>query len=604
MLKKKKIKVTSTERKIKYADGYKDNLAGTAKLPLKINKHLWNGDVFLIDEAPFEGIIGMDMLKALGVKINVKDETLEISENIEPVTSVYVHSARISVAEIEELNKGAKHKATPKQEQFFKRFLASKKTEFEKLRGVSDVMEHKIYLKPGTVPVKQRYYKMSPAKQQIAHQQVDELLEKGLIEESTSPWASPILLVEKKTKDYRMCVDYRTLNKSTIPNSFPLPHIRDIISKLKSSNFVSSLDLESGYHQIKMDKSSVPLTAFTVPGKGLYQYLVMPFGLCNAPATFQSVMESVLRPVLGKYCLVYLDDIIIFSETFEEHIHHLKEIFRLLLKAGFKINWKKCQFLKPYVEYLGHVVGQGEVRVVKKKVDAVLKMKRPKNQKEVRSFLGLVNWYRAFIKGCAEKAVPLSRLLQKHTKFKWGEEEQKSFDLLKKDLTEAPVLICPDFTKKFEIHVDASLTGLGAVLIQRKNRQERVVAYASRTLNRRERNWTTTERELLAIVYGIEHFREYVDGSEFTVITDHSALQWLHNLKNPSGKLARWIIRLSQYNFNIVHRKGKFNVVPDCLSRASYHETPPEDDKPADDVEIAAFNPEFRFFECYGSMVY
>lgn len=429
---------------------------------------------------------------------------------------------------------------------------------------------------------------MSPKKLAIAHDQVEELLSNDIIEESCSPWSSPILLVEKKNGKFRMCVDYRLLNKNTVPCAYPLPRIKDIFNRLKTANFISSLDLESGYHQIPMARESIPLTAFTVPGKGLFQFKRMPSGLCNAPATFQSTMEHILRPVLGRFVFVYLDDIIIFSETYDEHVRHLKEVFRLLRDAGLRINWEKCQFLQPYVEYLGHVVGQGEIRVIPKKVEAVLNLPPPTRRKEVRSFLGLVNWYRSFIKNCAGKSAPLSRLLQKDVKFVWTEREQNAFDLLKKCLTEAPVLVCPDFNQKFEIHVDASLIGVGAVLIQRKNRKERVVAYASKTLNRQQRNWSTTERELYAIVFGIETFREYVDGSKFLVVSDHAPLQWLHSLKNPSGKLARWITKLGQFNFEVIHRKGKHNVVPDCLSRAPYHELPVATDVNDKDIELSA----------------
>lgn len=594
-LQDKGIFIEPSKLHVRFADKRRSKIEGVAHVDLVINGHTWSGPVYLVKNLSSDGILGLNTMSDLDIKICVKEGILEFPDSILPVVKFYARNLRLEATELEQLSEEAKFKPTAKEKKIFDQFMRKIKNKFKSIRGIANVPKHRIYFKPGTVPKKQRYYPMSPVKKEIAHKQVDELLEKGLIRESESPWSSPILLVEKKNKDFRLCVDYRLVNKSVVPNSYPLPRMREIFSQLKDANYISSLDLEAGYHQIPMHEDSIECTAFTVPGKGLYEFCVMPFGLCNAPASFQSAMDNVLRCALGKFVFVYLDDIIIFSKTFGEHMMHLKKVFKLLRKANLKINWEKCQFMSPYVEYLGHVVGQGEIRVIKKKVDAVLRLLPPKNLKEVRSFMGVVNWYRMFIPRCAEISKPLTSLLEKKKDFKWSLEQQKAFDTLKKCLTEAPVLTCPDFSLPFELHVDASGVGTGAVLLQKQGkRKEQVIAYASRTLNRDERKRDTTERELMAIIHGIETFREYIDGTAFKVMTDHSALQWLHNLKNPTGRLARWIIFLGMFNFTIIHRPGKQMVVPDALSRASYHKCPPDEQKEdvlISDIELDIPNP-------------
>lgn len=585
----------SAERGIlTYADGRSSPILGSSVVSVIVGKSCWKGKVYFVDNVPFSGILGMDILTGLHSSINVKKRVLKVrsesrTEKI-PLFLAATVALTSSAKDSPELCDSTANHVDQQQQLKFDEFLGRWVDKFTDSPGRTNVVKHKIYLQPGTGPIKQRYYPMSPQKLKIIHQHVDDLIEKDHIEASNSPWSSPALLVAKKNNEHRMVVDYRKLNKVSIPCAFPLPYMRDIFSKLKDAYYLSGLDLLSGFHQIEVEDGTRELTAFTVPGKGLFHFKVMPFGLSNAPTTFQNAMEIILRPVLGKFVYVYLDDILVYSKSFEEHLVHLEEVFNLLLAAGLKLNWTKCSFLKPYVDYLGHIIGQGEIRVSGKKVSAIAEIVAPKTVKQVRSFLGMVNFYRPFIRDCSLISTPLTDLLKKDKKFVWNAVEQLAFDSLKEKLMSPPVLCCPDFSKPMEIHVDASLVGLGAVLVQKIGKREQVIAYASRTLSKAERNYSTTERECLAVLFGAEHFREYVDGQHFMIITDHASLMWLQNIKNPAGRLARWVMRLSQFNFTIKHRKGSDMVVPDALSRAPYNILPvdPEEVAEAEGLTVSA----------------
>jgi len=445
------------------------------------------------------------------------------------------------------------------------------KRKFEKVPGKTSVVKHKIYVKENTPPIKQKYYNVNPATQKILQAQLTDLIKEGFVQESKSPWSSPVLLVKKKTGDLRMCIDYRKLNSVSRKDAYPLPHIDGILQNLRNAFYISALDLKSGYHQIELDEDSRSYTAFTVPGAGLYEFKVMPFGLSTAPATFQHCMQVVLRKVIGNNVFVYLDDVLIIGKTLEEHNKNLNETLQLLHDAGMKINWKKSFFLEPFVDYLGYTVGQGLLMTSKSKTEAVRNFIQPKTKKQVRSFLGLTGWYRRFIQYYAERSKPLTKLTEDDADFVWGEEQETAFNDLKSALLSEPILCCPDFSQPFELHTDASGVGIGAVLVQKIEGKERVIGFFSKTLGKHERNYTVTELECLAIIKAIKHFRPFLEFNKFLVVTDHSALQYLQRLENPKGRLARWSIYLSQYDFEIKHRQGKYMQVPDALSRMPYN---------------------------------
>ncbi|GFX75995.1 hypothetical protein TNCV_1995491 [Trichonephila clavipes] len=338
------------------------------------------------------------------------------------------------------------------------------------------------------------------------------------------------------------------------------------------------MDLRSGYWQIEIDEADREKTAFITP-EGLYEFKVMPFGLCNAPATFERMMDNLLRHFKWTMCLCYLDDIIVFSETFEDHLIRLRLVLKCLQEAGLKLNLKKCLFAAQEVKILGHLVSSNGVRPDPDKIKAVRNFPTPNNIHYIRSFLGLCSYFRRFIKGFCYLAEPLHSLLKSGVEFHWGPEEVEAFDSLKKALTSDPVLGMYDERASTEIHTDASGYGIGAVLVQIQNNVEKVIAYASRTLTKAEKNYSTTERECLAIVWATNKFRPYIFGKHFTVVTDHHSLCWLMNLKDPSGRPARWALRLQEHDFDVKYKTGKKHSDADALSRNPVEEETETPDK-------------------------
>ncbi|GFV14198.1 retrovirus-related Pol polyprotein from transposon opus [Trichonephila clavipes] len=338
------------------------------------------------------------------------------------------------------------------------------------------------------------------------------MLDEGIVQPSESPWSSPVVLVRKKDGSWRFCVDYRKLNIVTKKDVYPLPRIDDTLDCLKGANFFSSMDLRSGYWQIEIDEADREQTAFITP-EGLYEFKVMPFGLCNAPAIFERMMDNLLRHFKWTMCLCYLDDIIVFSETFEDHLIRLRLVLKCLQEAGLKLNSKKCLFAAQEVKILGHLVSSNGVRPDPDKIKAVRSFPTPKNIHDIRSFLGLCSYFRRFIKGFCYLAEPLQSLLKSGVEFHWGPEEVEAFNSLKKALTSDPVLGMYNERASTEIHTDASGYGIGAVLVQIQNNVEKVIAYASRTLTKAEKNYSTTERECLAIVWATNNARTYSENT-------------------------------------------------------------------------------------------
>ena len=352
-------------------------------------------------------------------------------------------------------------------------------------------------------------------------------------------------------------------------DSHPLPRITEALDALGGAQYFSTLDLRSGYWQIAMDEESKQKTAF-ITHNGLYEFNVLPFGLCNSPATFQRLMTHILRGLEWSICLVYIDDLIIFSRTFDEHLTHLEQVFKRLREANVRLKPSKCHFVKPQVEYLGHVVSKDGLSPNPDKIKAVRDFPIPTNTTGVKAFLGLCNYYRRFIKGFAQIAAPLNRLTSKNVPFQWTNDCQQALDHLKQALISAPILAYPDFSLPFHLYVDASQTGIGLTLGQIVEGREVAIAYAGRDFNQAERNYSATEREALAVIDGIKRFQPYLYGQKFTIHTDHNALKWLMSIQDPTGRVARWSLLIQQFDFDIVHRPGKSNGNADGLSRRSY----------------------------------
>ena len=420
-------------------------------------------------------------------------------------------------------------------------------------------------------PIFTKSYRYPEIHKKEVKTQIEKMLNDGIIQHSNSPWSSPIWVVPKKLdasgmRKWRIVCDFRKLNDVTIDDRFPLPNIADILDKLGKAQYFTTLDLANGFHQIEMNPADVPKTAFSTD-TGHYEYKRMPFGLKNAPATFQRVMNNVLRGYQNETCLVYLDDIIIFSTSLQEHIQRLKAIFDRLRQSNFKIQLDKSEFLHKEVDYLGHKITKDGVKPNPDKIDAVKNFPLPTSQKQIKSFLGLAGYYRRFIKNFAKISKPLTLCLKKGAKLEHSPNFLQSFNHLKDLLINAPILKYPDFTEPFVLTTDASNVALGAVLSQSSPPNDHPVAYASRTLNETEQKYSTIEKELLAIVWACKYFRPYLYGRKFQIYTDHRPLVWLFNLKEPNSKLVRWRLKLEEFDYTIIYKSGRQNTNADALSR-------------------------------------
>lgn len=389
--------------------------------------------------------------------------------------------------------------------------------------GKTTLIEHDIDVGEAK-PIKQRFYPVSPAVERLIFQEIDRMLELGVIEESNSPWSSPMRLVVKPGK-VRLCLDARRLNQVTRKDAYPLHNIEGIFARLPKANLISKIDLKDAYWQIGLSERSKGLTAFTVPGRPLYQFVVMPFGLCTAPQTMCRLMDQLIPPDLRHCVFGYLDDLIIVSKDFQSHLSTLVRIADQFCRANLTLNISKSSFCVTEVKYLGFVIGHGGIKTDPEKVEAILKWPTPKNIKQVRGFLGIAGWYRRFIDNFSTEVFPITEVLSTKRKFNWTQEAQQSFERIKYLLTTTPVLSNPDFTKKFYLHCDASDYGIGAVLVQLdESGAEKPIGYMSKKLNTAQRNYSVTERECLAAIEAIKKFRCYLELQEFEVITDHSSL--------------------------------------------------------------------------------
>ncbi|GJQ96611.1 putative nucleotidyltransferase, ribonuclease H [Tanacetum coccineum] len=412
----------------------------------------------------------------------------------------------------------------------------------EDLPGLPPVrqVEFQIDLIPRATPVARAPYRLAPSEMQELSNQLQELADRGFIRPSTSPWGAPVLFVKKKDGSFRMCIDYRELNKLTVKNRYPLPRIDDLFDQLQGSSVYSKIDLRSGYHQLRVRDEDIPKTAFRTRYEH-YEFQVMPFGLTNAPAVFMDLMNRVCKPYLDKFVIVFIDDILIYSRNKEEHANHLRIILELLKKEKLYAKFSKCDFWIHIVQFLRHLIDSQGLHVGTNRQDGSIK----------------------FIKGFSKIAKSLTELTQKNKKYIWGEDQESAFQLLKQKLYEAPILALPEGNDDFVVYCDASHQGLGAVLMQR----EKVIAYASRQLKPHEENYTTHDLELGAVVFALKIWRHYLYGTKCTVFTDHKSLQHILDQKELNMRQRRWLELLADYDCEIRYHPGKANVVADALSR-------------------------------------
>ena len=453
------------------------------------------------------------------------------------------------------------------QTQELNSLLGKYESMFRTLPGFTTLTEHRIPTEQ-SAPIRQPPYHIPQAfKEEIVHE-LKEMIKHGVIEHSTSDWSSPLLAVPKKDKSLRLCVDYRRLNTISKGDAYPMPRVEDLIDRVGKAIYISTIDLTKGYWQVPVAVEDRPKTAFTSP-MGLFQFTRMPFGLQGAPATFQRMVDKLLDG-LSDFASAYLDDIIIYSDNWKDHLSHLDLVCQRIQQAGLTVRKRKCQFAMAECMYLGHKVGSGRVAPDDLKVEIIKKYPTPQTKKQVRSFLGLAGYYRKFISNYASLAVPLTDLTRKSapTEVVWSPECEQAFVSLKTALCSSPVLRSPDFTKHFVLQTDASDRGIGAVLSQYDEMgHDQPIAYFSKKLLPAEERYSTTEKECLAIKLSIQAFHSYLVGKAFTIQTDHRSLEWLNRVKDSNPRLTQWSLFLQSYDHVVEYRSGSANANADTLSR-------------------------------------
>ena len=454
---------------------------------------------------------------------------------------------------------------TPDQSKELQCLISQYSHVFPDVPGRTNVIEHDVIIE-NTQPIKQHPYRANPMKLSQIRSEVQYMLENDFIELSNSNWSSPCILVPKPDGSVRFCTDFRKVNDCTKSDSYPIPRMDDCIDRVGNSKYLTKFDLLKGYWQVPLTAQAREISAFVTPD-GLYQYKVMPFGMKNSGATFQRLMNRVIAGLENVYA--YIDDVLVVSNDWSEHLNQIKAFFERCSEAQLTINLPKSEFCKATIVYLGHEIGQGKVRPIQDKVLAIAKYAEPTNRRGVMRFLGMAGYYRKFCPNFSDVAAPLTALLRKGVKFSWSPDCKTAFESIKAMLMSSPIPKAPDFDKPFKLAVDASDVGIGAVLLQEQNGVDHPVCYFSRKLDKHQKNYSTIEKEALALLLSLQHFDVYVCSSPASVVvyTDHNPLVFVNKMKNKNQRLLRWSILLQQYNVCITHIRGSDNVIADALSR-------------------------------------
>ena len=503
-------------------------------------------------------LLGMDALKLLNAKINCENQSITFKgkEHISKVgnaTDTIFSTNERPVSVVDDILEKYKHL-------------------FEMPNGqLTSTDAAEMDLDTGdSPPIKQRAYRAPLLKRKIIDDEVDSMLKQGVIRPSKSNWSSPVTIQPKKDGTQRFCIDYRKLNSVTEEEIAVLPQLTDIFDSLSGAKVFTTIDLKSAYWQVKLTKRSIKKTAF-ICHRGLYEFLRVPFGLKNAPSLFQRMISKVLHKFIGKTCFAYLDDIIIFSKTQEEHKAHVEEILEALNKANLKLKASKCYWFQEKVELLGFIISAKGIESDPKKVTAIRNMKSPTTVKGVRSFLGSVNFFRQLIANVGKRTEPLNRLLKKGVKFEWTDEQENAFVDLKMALTNAPVLAFPDTSKPYRLYTDASDYAIGGILTQMdENNNERPIQYVSKTLADCEKKWATVEKEAYAMLYCLRKLKTYLHGAKFEIFTDNKPCVSLFKGNIDNDKLKRWVPKISEFGAPIIYLKGCKNINADLLSRIEH----------------------------------
>lgn len=524
----------------------------------------------------FYGIIGTDILNALNAKIDLSNRTLHLCNPtgwLKVPLLEYFPGEKLSNPVFR-----TSHLSSQEQSKL-QQILSANNTVFHEPNSkltCSTKVECCINT-TDDIPVHQKIYPYPAAYTGEVNKQIEKLLADGIIRPSRSAWTAPVWIVPKKTdasgeKKFRMVIDYRKINEKTIADRYPMPEIKYVIDQLKGQKYFTTLDLASGFHQIRMKNSDIEKTAFSI-NNGKYEFTRMPFGLKNAPAIFQRAIDDVLRGQIGRICYVYIDDVIVFGNSLDEHLRNLNTVLKLLNDANLKVQLDKSEFLHSEIEFLGYVITSDGIRPNQNKIKVINDYPEPRNIKELRGFLGMVGYYRRFVKDFAKIAKPLTNLLRGERnpssvkKISLSELEKQCFHKLKNILSSDDILIYPDYNRPFILTTDASDFAIGAVLSQGEIGKDLPIHFASRSLSKTEEKYSVPEKEMLAIFWALQTFRNYLYGSKFKILTDHQPLTFALSPKNTNAKLKRWKAYLEEHDHEIVYKPGKTNVVADALSR-------------------------------------
>lgn len=568
------LEATSTPLKVMVANGSVLKTEGVCKaVPIQVQNFTADIDFHILPLAGCEAVLGVQWLQQLGPihwdfskltmsfcfqgqqQTLVADDACELSI-ICPTHPVPLFSSHAN-------SHDSMHDSPATQlPNVIQELICSYSDVFQTPHGLPPRRSHDHHIPLSTsVPINVRPYRYSHSQKSEIETQVSVMLDEGIVRPSQSPYASPVLLVKKHDGTWRLCVDYRALNAVTIKDRYPIPNIDDLFDELHGANIFSKLDLRSGYHQIRVSEEDIPKTAFRTH-EGHYEFTVMPFGLSNAPSTFQSLMNHIFRPYLRKFVLVFFDDILVYSTDLESHAHHLQVVLSLLRHHHLFAKPSKCSFAAQSVEYLGHILSGAGLHVDQAKIGCIQRWPQPSTVKELRSFLGLTGYYRKFIKQYATIAKPLTDMLQKGA-FQWSPQSTTAFQTLKQSLMEPPVLALPNFDLPFVVECDASGHGLGAVLMQHNH----PLAFMSQALKGSQLSLSTYEKELLALVMAVRKWRPYLLGVRFVVKTDQQALKWLLEQKVGTPLQQRWVSKLLGFDFVVEYKRGTSNIAADTLSR-------------------------------------
>lgn len=518
-------------------------------------------DTIIVNRLSQDLLLGFDFWQAAGLKIMDTEEHEVMA--VLPPSDLEVETE----VELQERDLLSLRKAVNK-------FLVTTPT----FLGRTNLIEHQIELIDGAQPFMQRTYFYAPALQEKINKELDEMLERGVVIPSKSPVALPCVPVKKTDGKIRLCLDSRKLNALTKKDKFPIPNIQNLFARIEGANYLTVIDLSKAFWQIPLSNEPLngqfataqELTAFIIPGRGLYQFQVTPFGLCNSPATQCRLMYRVLNYDLEPKVMHYIDDILICAQTIQEMIKLIEEVAKRLSKANLSINLEKSRFFAREVKYLGYVLSNKGLQADPERIKTMVEYPAPKNTKAIRRFLGLTGYYRRLIPDFSGITAPLSDLLKKNvTRFHWNLEAESSFEKLKNAMATAPIVANPDFSREFHLQCDASDVSAAAALGQHHDIGEVIIAYWSHKWTPQETNWGATEKEAACVVYGIRNFRNYLWGKHFVVVTDAKAVTHVRTIKTDgSSKLARFALELNEYDVTIKHRAGRLSVVPDALSRA------------------------------------